>query len=435
MTPRYLSALALVVLLGGGFGCQAQAPTPAGGNGDDGGSSGPIPTGLIEPSDFTYLGAFRLPEPSGGSSWGYSGDAATYYPEGDPSGTDDGFPGSIYGIGHDWEKQVSEISIPAPVISATRNVEDLPTATTLRPFTDVRQGIGQLDRFQEIPRVGMAYLPAQGPQTSGKLYLCWGQHFQESDDLRVPSHIWCELDLTGSQGAWRIGDYSYYSVNDYMLDIPASWAAEHTPGMMLATGRFRDGGWGGQGPALFAIGPWNQGNPPPDGTVLDATPLLLYSSTATDVEPYHTMADYHHADEWPGGAWLTTEDATAVVFVGTKGTGECWYGLPDGTIWPEEPPFPEDPENMRGWWSSGFVSRVLFYDPDDLAAVAAGTMEPWEPQPYATMDLDDRLFHISDGQMKSHVAACCYDRERGFLYLFEPFADGDKPIVHAWRVG
>lgn len=332
------AALALVFLCPA-LGCQSDSAAP-----DD----GAVPTALVQPGDLVYRGAFRLPEASGGSSWEWSGDAAAYYPDGDPTGPADGYPGSIYGIGHDWEKQVSEVGIPAPVLSAARNVEDLPTATTLRPFTDVRQGVGFLERFQEIPRVGMAYLPAQGAQASGKLYLGWGQHMQEGDDLHIPSHMWCEPDLTGSRGAWRVGSYSHYSVGDYLFDIPSAWADAHAEGRRLATGRFRDGGWGGQGPALFAIAPWSAGNPPTDGSVLPATPLLLYSSTATDEPPYHTMAGYHHADEWSAGAWLTTADSAAVVFVGTKGVGSCWYGLPDGTVWPDEPPYPEDPLNQRG---------------------------------------------------------------------------------------
>ncbi len=31
--------------------------------------------------------------------------------------------------------------------------------------------------------------------------------------------------------------------------------------------------------------------------------------------------------------------------------------------------------------------------------------------------------------------AASYDRERGLLYVFEPLADGDKRLVHAWRIG
>jgi len=413
------------LLLAGGCGGQGEPR--------DGGQPSE-PTGRLQPSDLVYRGAFRLPDGSGGSSWEYSGDAMAYRPDGDPAGPADGFPGSLYGIGHDWQKYVSEISIPVPVVSAGRNPEELNTAGTLQPFTDVRAGVGSLDVLQEMPCVGMAYLPAQAGQTSAKLYLCWGIHMQEGEEVHVASHMWCEPDLTGALGAWRIGNYSVYSVNDYMCDIPASWADAHAGGRRLATGRFRDGGWGGQGPALFACAPWQHGNPPAPDTVLGATPLLVYSSTATDEPPYHTMRDYHHADEWAGVAWLTAGNRAAVVFVGTKGAGDCWYGLPDGTVWPDEPPYPEDPEGLRGWWSTRFGGQMLFYDPADLAAVAEGRMAPYEPQPYATLDLDNVLYHITGTQQKSHVAACAFDRERGFLYVFEPLADGGKSLVHVWQV-
>jgi len=48
---------------------------------------------LVQPADFQYLGAFRLPEGSNGSDWNYSGYGAAYYPEGDPKGPNDGYPG------------------------------------------------------------------------------------------------------------------------------------------------------------------------------------------------------------------------------------------------------------------------------------------------------------------------------------------------------
>jgi hypothetical protein len=251
----------------------------------------------------------------------------------------------------------------------------------------------------------------------------------------VPSHMWCNPDLTGPAGAWRVGGASIYAVNDYMFEIPSAWATANLPGVRLATGRFRDGGWSGQGPSLHAIAPWRAGNPPPDGTVIDATPLLQYDSTLSDEEPFSTLNDYHHSDEWTGGAWLTADSRGAVIFVGTKGTGECWYGLPDGTVWPDEPPYPDDPEGERGWWSDGFVGQILFYDPADLAAVVRGEMQPNEPQPYATMEIDEVLLHINSGQQKHHVRACAFDRENGILYVFEPRADGDRSVVHAWRVG
>ena len=86
----------------------------------------PLPLGkVIQPGDLTYLGAFRLPDGSGDSNWEYSGHGLAYDPNGDPSGPDDGTPGSLYGFGHDQQLLVSEIRIPVPVIS--KDLADLDT--------------------------------------------------------------------------------------------------------------------------------------------------------------------------------------------------------------------------------------------------------------------------------------------------------------------
>jgi len=277
----------------------------------------------------------------------------------------------------------------------------------------------------------LAYLPMQGTQTSDKLYFCWHQHMGEVDEH--PSNGWSELDLSNpmTAGAWRISDYRNYVTCDYLFAIPQAWADANTPGMLLASGRFRDGGQGTMGPSLLAVGPWSQGSPPPGGETIPAVPLLAYSSIYEDTG--HTLRDYHHSDEWNGGAWLTSGEKSAVIFVGVKGLGQNWYGCADGTVWPDEPPYPEEcPE--RGWWSSNFERQIIFYNPGDLAAVAQGRMQPWEPQPYAALNIDSTLYNIDEHIIFYDVGAASFDRQRGILYVFEPLADEDKSIVHVWRV-
>ena len=124
-----------------------------------------------------------------------------------------------------------------------------------------------------------------------------------------------------------------------------------------------------------------------------------------------------------------------MVFAGTKGKGDCWYGFSDGTVWPDEPPYPPvPPDGDRGWWSTGFEGQLLFYDTADLAAVARGDLAADQPQPYAVMKLDPYLFHINSSQQLRHTGALTFDRERGRLFLIEPLADGDRSIVHVWEV-
>jgi hypothetical protein len=185
---------------------------------------------------------------------------------------------------------------------------------------------------------------------------------------------------------------------------------------------------GGEGPSLFAIALWSQGNPPVNNTALQNTPLLLYTSTYTNPDVHNTMTHYSHADEWSGMVWATAGDKAAVIFVGTKGTGDTWYGNEQGPCL--------ECEN-RGWWATGFEAQFIFYDPNDLAKVAAGTMQAYEPQPYATISVDQYLYHITSTQQKHHLGAACFDRSGRYLYVVEVFADGDEkdiPLVHVWEI-
>ena len=257
-----------------------------------------------------------------------------------------------------------------------------------------------------------------------------------------------------------------------MFEIPKDWAATHVQGRRLATGRFRDGGWSGMGPALFAYSPWRQGQPaPPPGAKLNSTPLLLYENSQNTDRIERALAGYQHPDDWSGGAWITVRSGkAAVLFAGTKGTGaRYWYGFvnPKGANLPcvyapvigeytacrladhSACPGVEQTEcaghnDARGWWSSSFEARFILYDPNDLARVAAGKMQPWMPQPYATIPIDRHLFLapssdvdqlVGKGAQRKHrTGGVAFDRANGRLYVLELFTDGAAPVVHVWKV-
>lgn len=347
----------------------------------------PDPGKAIQPGDLEYLGAFRLPGESGGSSWDYSGRGLTYYPDGDPSGLEDGFSGSLFGVGHDLQLFVSEITIPLPVIS--RNIEDLNTAETLQSFADITGGM-----FPEtdIPRMGIQYLPAQAGQSGGKLHFVRGGHIQDFD----PSHGWSELTLSDPKpaGPWIFDGYTNYATSDYIFEIPEPWA-ELIPGKpILVTGRYREGVWSGHGPALFAYNPTLEGNPPEPGfTLKNIIPLMLYGTQepglheillADDIK----MDGHNDDDSWWDGAWLTSGEKSSVIFVGTKAQGESWYGFANGVVWeydcadktpPTCPDVPASPYDARGYWAEGYQPQIIFFNPADLVAVARGEFKDLGP--------------------------------------------------------
>ena len=139
--------------------------------------SGLPPSGeAVNPADLEYLGAFRLP---GGDdppqTFAYGGNAMTFNPDGDSSGAQDGFPGSLFVTGHDRVAyggvpdgdQVAEVSIPAPVIS--RNIAELNTAEFIQDFTNVTAG--HFTELEEIPKVGLQYL--NRPETGPRIHIAW----------------------------------------------------------------------------------------------------------------------------------------------------------------------------------------------------------------------------------------------------------------------
>ncbi|MBU0671183.1 MAG: fibronectin type III domain-containing protein [Patescibacteria group bacterium] len=349
------------------------------------------PGDLIEPADLEYKGAFRVPDYDGNYEigWEWGGQALTY------TGSN-----SLIGTGHPYNLYFSEISIPQPVISNDKNLSDLNTADTVQNFSPVVNGLIDVSTL-EIPRIGIEYL-------DNKIYFALGQHFQETDDK---THGYANFNLSNpnSQGLWRLKDRSPYSTNDYMFK---------TIDNKLASGRFRDGGWSGMGPSLFEFDPDYDSN-------IDNTTLLLYESSEDCYENCQIMDNYHHSDEWVGGAWLESGDSSAVIFAGTKGEGECWYGNEDG---------PCMECDNRGWWSTSFTGQILFYDPTDLEKVASGEMESFEPQPYNTLDIDDYLFNVTSTQQKHHLSSVAYNPNGNYLYVMEYLADNDKPLVHVWKI-
>lgn len=410
-------------------------------------------TARIMPGDLKYLGAFRLPEGAEGNDWGYSGNALTCNPYGDPRGPRDGFPGSLFATGNDTKILVSEIDIPSPVISKSRNLDELNTARTLQPFTDI---FGGLFEYLEQPRVGLCYLPSAGSPRKGRIYYCLGLHLQETGF--DASHGWFGTDLSNPKtaGPWVFDGYSGYVTNDYMCAIPDKWAEANTPGMTLGAGRAREGPWSGGGPALFAYDPWKDKKPPKAGEkITRVKPLLLYGTQNPGMPeisagPMEKIPEYSDSDRYRGCAWLTAGEKSAVIFSCTKALGESWYGFANGVRWPYEcgsegnPPCPDVPEwpyDNRGFWADDFKARLVFFDPADLAAIARGAKKTWEAKPYAIMDLSPYLFDPEYSKedliryKRDFVGAMSFDSANGFLFLMEQVVEEDgRGLVHVFRI-
>ncbi len=385
-----------------------------------------IPSGLIQPSDLAYRGAFTYPA---GDAWAYSGHALAYTSSGDPDSTD-GYPGSLYVSGHDWDDLVAEITIPAPVVAA--DVAALPAATVLQPLTDVTGGwmdnctYAEGCLYREIG--GLAYLP-NVDKIAWNLRDWYNAARYDQDSLG-----WSEVDMTGAQGVWHIGarnseDDVFHNAKtaNYLFRAPGAFAAKHLDGKWLIAGNHREAGalGGSQGPTLYALAPWEDGDPPASGQALEAQALLYYPeiyACINDPAQCH-FPDYRPKDSWGGGVWVQTSARRGILIFGRKGLGDNCYGT--------QAECSNDPCDMyKGYHAYPYEPQILFYDPQELTEVLAGTREPWEVLPYETHTVTEVL-----GGECATLGAATYDEARGLIYVAEQtIGSGGRTAVHVWAV-
>jgi hypothetical protein len=124
--------------------------------------------------------------------------------------------------------------------------------------------------------------------------------------------------------------------------------------------------------------------------------------------------------------------------VGNKALGFNWYGYygewmrHDWVI--ADVPYPEfyetDPDG-KGWRSHTRQPMVILYDPADLACVAAGTINAYEPQPYAALRLDKSLFFGAQHE----IFSAAFDADNRLLYVCEFVRELEgRLLLHTWRV-
>ena len=447
---KCLVVWAIVLLLPGIQACgvslapaatEEGAPTPAP-------PSGPTPTAeTASPAErqlsarapvLAYRGAFAYPS---GEAWSWSGQALAYYPDGDPAGPPDGYPGSLYAAGHAHQDLVGEMTIPEPVVSD--HFGDLPRAAILRPLADITGG--WKDNCTYAPGCiyrevdGLEYLPQAGK-------IAWNlRDWYNAAGYDQDSLGWSELDMTGPQGVWHIGArpsegnlFHSARTDNYLFQAPPGFASQYLEGKSLIAGGHHAAGanGGSQGPTLYAFAPWEDGHPLQPGQNLDALALLYYPEVyecvweAEDEISAHpapgvcSFPDYRARDRWEGGAWVETAEGGAILIFGRKGLGDNCYDTQERCG--------GDPcDDSKGYHAYPYEPQILFYDPEALKAVLAGTREPWQVLPYHVYSPLEETLDPACGTL----GAAAYDRARGLLYVAEQEAGPEgETVIHVWHL-
>ncbi len=376
-------------------------------------------------SDFDYLGAFVVPAGEvNGSTFAFGGEASAFNPAGDP-GSVDGFDGSLFMTGHPRQRPgVAEISIPAPEPHSGETA-GLPVASIVHPFADITAGRG--DDLVASPSVGGegefrygGLEVVDGPEGRRLHWSIW-QYNNVADNV-VPGHGHSSLDLSAPdpQGPWFLGDAKNLQTAGYVLSVPESFAARNLGGRRLLAGYAVEppGATGSLAPPFYSFQP--PVTDAPNATISDVVELVFNG-------PDQPLSDYGRADVSPGAAWITTSSGgEAVITVGRRGLGEVREGeSATGDCSP-----------YAGIHADPYEPQILFYDPADLAAVAAGRMSAHEVEPYRRWNPAEHLIPTCAWFLSS----VSFDPGSGRLYVVQAEADVSQsefdpvPVVHVFQL-
>ena len=417
---------------------------------------------IIPSKDMTYLGAFRLPSPPSGYS--YTGSDAAgrgrktieYLP------TDGSL---IVMVTKNLNRYPMKVRIPIQYLSKSKTFTDLTQATVIHaPVNIAKDPWGRLPQQFYSYLGDIHYLPSKGSQSAGKLYWSlYGTYVTSCMPFKFCNgHFgWAELDFDNfnQAGMWGLASGCYPTANccshsgKYLFHAPQDWADTYTGGKSLLTG-FSSATSGG--PPIYAFAPWEAcgGNPincdtypPPDarngvapiGTgdsrpALDNTlphkQLLGYPNVKLDGNPnVNVLQDKSVGDSFNSARWLSLGDKRAIVFNG----GKCFRSW-DSYTWSypsnyyPHSVFPNAGDN-EGYHADPCTEVLWFYAQDDITAVAQGTKQAYQPQPYRRVEL--RPYFLSEtGQS---IFGMAYDEANQYLFI-EEVIDSSREVIHVFQL-
>ncbi len=405
----------------------------------------------LQPADFTYEGAFRLPDDF---NWGALG--LSFHPDGN-GGTgsllvtgfelpsDPAHPGeSCWNPTWDCYAFYGEVTIPTPAVET--NWENLPQATLTGGMTPFDGGLASTVHREYVFVSDIEYVPQRGSQTSDKLYgsiNLWYAEGAVGEDT-FPTVWMANLDGTDAQGMFHVGPvatpFHGRKMGSYLFTTPTWYADQYLGGRTLVTGRARGTPvgsepvttrGGSQGPTLFAFHPFDTDNPTGD---LDALPMLYYrvkfpgcaGPNVGDPDecdyPGYTMCD-----DWTGGAFAGSGTKNAIMLLGYKGLGDNCY---------DEPPVDcEDPcGDDHGYHCNPYERQVVFYDVHELGHSALGQQDPWLVLPYAVWRPPQ--FYLSEN-LCWNMGGMAFDARNRRLFMVERgLGEGEmnSAVVHVWSL-
>jgi hypothetical protein len=384
---------------------------------------------LLQISDLTYQGSFRVPN-----------DQLGTLPYSEFSFDDDGFAydPAAHGLfikGHTYGQLVAEISIPTPVMITDGNLANLTTCTLLQPFADPTYG--NLDE-QNIAN-GMilgGLLPYKGVLI-GSTYAYYDGGAQQTLSHFIASST---LSVNGFQGLFAVGPLPVRRQAGYLGNVPSEWQASLGGPVLTGHGGGTIITQSSAGPSIWTFDPAQLGveNPVPATPLVyydaDSSPTLgTWASTGTSNPQFNACSNFTGVVFVPG-------TRTVLVF-GNTGLGIMGYGDPtsdpalNGTPAPDGSTYWYDPTGGgKGQHAYPYSAYVWAYDANVLAQAAAGSIPPYAVLPYASGPL---TLPINSGT--NYLNGAAYDPATGRLYITQQGGDtvaaySDLPLIHVYSL-
>jgi hypothetical protein len=274
----------------------------------------------------------------------------------------------------------------------------------VQPFYDPTDGMWNRIGSRDMAKVG-GILP-WGDKLIVSMF-----HYYDSMGTQTRSHFVSGRDLSvdgDAQGPFRVGALKAGYVSGYMTPIPKAWQAALGGPALTGNCCIPVVSRTSLGPAVFSFNPADVG-------AMDTVPAnpLLYYPIERPLAAWNATSPYFNGTTNITGV-VFPEGTQSVLFFGRHGIGTFCYGT---TCFPGA---------GQGNHAPPYVYQVWAYDASELAAVKAGTKQPWDLRPYAIWRLNFPEPAVTD------IKGAAYDPATNRIFLTQ--SRGENPIVHVYKV-
>jgi hypothetical protein len=165
-------------------------------------------------------------------------------------------------------------------------------------------------------------------------------------------------------------------------------------------------------------------------------PSVGYPQPPSEIDPLKNggAGTYTQSDGVTSCVYIDLPDKVGILFVGAEGTGHVWYG-PNSDCGHG---FADPCGGGQGPSSSGHAPKWWIYDPADCRKSVEKTIQPWQVQPASAFDPSIAIAPMKLGCKRS-PGGVYFDRDTRQLYVAAMQADDSisglqMPLIHVFKI-